>query len=168
MATCPKCSTAVPDNGRFCSTCGTSVAPTPDPLTETSTPSQLPTAAANVQHRRDTVTSHPSLDRSRFVPGELLDKRYRIVGPATLLSQGGRWNLNDEALGCGRRDVIDSIASSRDLLPHNRKMRVTLRISASAFASSPRRRWMRAFTFRCWRVRSRGRLNQAAMRQTIL
>jgi hypothetical protein len=47
-------------------------------MTRTSAESAQPTEAA--------ITSHPSLDRSRFVPGSVLDKRYRIVG---LLGRGG-------------------------------------------------------------------------------
>ena len=86
MGSCPKCSAAVPDGGRFCSSCGEPLDSSPSALTETSTPSELPTAAPAPERSPDAITSHPSLDRSRFVPGSVLDKRYRIVG---LLGRGG-------------------------------------------------------------------------------
>jgi len=50
------------------------------------TPSTLPTAVASPQHGHDAITSHASPDRSRFVPGAVLDMRYRIVD---LLGRGG-------------------------------------------------------------------------------
>ena len=57
-------------------------------MTRSSTESVRPTEASPPGDvpRRDGVTSHPSLDRSRFVPGSVLDKRYRIIG---LLGRGG-------------------------------------------------------------------------------
>ncbi len=85
MAPCPKCSAEVPDGGRFCASCGTPLDPSPAALTATSTPSRLPTAARQAG-RDEAGISHPSLDQARFVPGAVLDKRYRIVG---LLGRGG-------------------------------------------------------------------------------
>lgn len=48
----------------------------------------MPTAyrPPEVERERDAVPSHPALDLSRFVPGTVLDKRYRIVA---LLGRGG-------------------------------------------------------------------------------
>ena len=66
--------------------CGSPLDSSPSALTETSTPSSLPTAAASPEHSPNAISSHPSLDRSRFVPGAVFDKRYRIIG---LLGRGG-------------------------------------------------------------------------------
>ena len=74
MPRCQKCSSEVVDGGRFCPFCAA-------PLADAASPTQ--TSASG---ERAPVSSHPSLDHSRFVPGTVLDKRYRIVG---LLGRGG-------------------------------------------------------------------------------
>jgi len=71
----PKCSAETADGSRFCPSCATALdasgsAPTQTSIDDGGTP----------------VTSHPSLDHARFVPGAVLDKRYRIIG---LLGRGG-------------------------------------------------------------------------------
>ncbi len=86
MGSCPDCSATLPEGGRFCSSCGCALDSYPSPPTETSAPSELPTAASAPERSRDAVTSRRSHDRSRFVPGSVLDRRYRIVG---LLGRGG-------------------------------------------------------------------------------
>jgi serine/threonine protein kinase len=76
MARCPNCSRDAPQDSRFCPECGTSFA---SAATRTSASGEAPTAASG-------VVSHPSLDQSRFLPGAMLDGRYRIHG---LLGRGG-------------------------------------------------------------------------------
>ena len=51
-------------------------------------PEETPTSAPTETSLKSepAALSHPSLDRARFVPGSVLDKRYRIVG---LLGRGG-------------------------------------------------------------------------------
>ena len=74
MATCPSCASEVPEGNRFCGSCGSPVETPTSAPTETSLKSQ---AAA---------TSHPSLDKARFIPGTIVAKRYRII---SLLGRGG-------------------------------------------------------------------------------
>jgi serine/threonine-protein kinase len=79
MARCPNCSREAPHDSRFCPACGTSFASAASAATRTSVPNEMPTAASG-------VVSHPSLDQSRFLPGAMLDGRYRLHG---LLGRGG-------------------------------------------------------------------------------
>jgi serine/threonine protein kinase len=74
----------VPDGSRFCGTCGASVGEAAaDAPTRTSAPSALPTElAASVS----SPSSSSSADQGRFLPGTVLDKRYRIIA---LLGRGG-------------------------------------------------------------------------------
>ena len=70
---CPACSSDVPAGSRFCPSCG-------GPLeTRTSAPTEATKDAP-------AVTSHPSLDQARFIPGTVLARRYRIIA---LLGRGG-------------------------------------------------------------------------------
>ncbi len=72
MLRCPRCSSPSPDGCRFCPSCAAPLGASSPSLTLTSAD--------------DAVPSHPSQDRARFVPGTVLDKRYRIVA---LLRRGG-------------------------------------------------------------------------------
>jgi serine/threonine-protein kinase len=74
MATCPSCASDIPEGNRFCGSCGVSLE------TPTSAPTQTSAGDEGV------ASSHPSLDGSRFNPGDMLANRYRIVG---LLGRGG-------------------------------------------------------------------------------
>ena len=83
MPRCPTCSREAPEGSRFCPSCAAPFEDSSSSPTRTSAESEGPT-----------VTSHPSLDRGRFVPGSALDKRYRIVG---LLGRGGMGEAPDAA-----------------------------------------------------------------------
>ncbi len=75
MPTCPRCDRPLPAGARFCSACGAGVeAPgrASAELTETTPPLASP--------------SDPSSPHGRFLPGQMLSSRYRIVG---LLGRGG-------------------------------------------------------------------------------
>ncbi len=80
MLRCPKCSGEAAEGSRFCPSCATPLEVSGSAPTETSVESAAPTAAVPPRTDRDAVTSHPALGRYRFVPGSVLDKRYRIVG----------------------------------------------------------------------------------------
>ncbi|TDI49687.1 MAG: serine/threonine protein kinase [Acidobacteria bacterium] len=71
MTPCAVCSSEIPEGKRFCSDCGSPVAPDATPTR---------TAAASLP------VSSPSLDSGRFTPGALVGERYRIIG---LLGRGG-------------------------------------------------------------------------------
>jgi serine/threonine-protein kinase len=74
MNTCPSCDSSVPEESRFCGSCGASL----------ETPTSAPTQTTP---RGDgPVTSHPSLETARFATGAVIANRYRIVG---LLGRGG-------------------------------------------------------------------------------
>jgi hypothetical protein len=60
MVQCPKCFGEAADGSRFCPSCATPLDASGSAPTHTSV---------------EALLSHPSLDRSRFVPGSVLDKR---------------------------------------------------------------------------------------------
>jgi serine/threonine-protein kinase len=70
---CPQCSSEVPEGQRFCGDCGSDV--------------DARTAATQATFgQSQTPTSAPSIEESRFLPGSMVDDRYRIIG---LLGKGG-------------------------------------------------------------------------------
>lgn len=71
MTPCAVCSSEIPEGKRFCSDCGSPVAPDATPTR---------TAAVSLP------VSSPALDSGRFTPGALVGERYRIIG---LLGRGG-------------------------------------------------------------------------------
>lgn len=83
---CPRCQREIPNDATTCPSCATS-------LTDSFSPTQLldPNKPAKKQTADDRKTSRSyssfdSIDNARFVPGEMLVERYRIVG---LLGKGG-------------------------------------------------------------------------------
>jgi len=83
MSCCSSCSTDVPAGSRFCPSCGSRLEPPTSAATETSAGSDTPSAASPPSAD---VSSHPSVDHARFLPGTMLAGRYRIIG---LLGRGG-------------------------------------------------------------------------------
>ena len=73
---CTSCSSIVSEGSRFCPSCGDAVASTKEAATRTGLGDRRGPAAV----------SHPSLDETRYLPGSVVDGRYRIVG---LLGRGG-------------------------------------------------------------------------------
>jgi len=73
---CVSCAGEIPDRSRFCPNCGDELATTPDSATRTS----LSGAEGSLSG------ALPPLDDGRYLPGQLIGGRYRIVG---LLGRGG-------------------------------------------------------------------------------
>jgi serine/threonine protein kinase len=83
MAKCGRCNAGNPDTSRFCGSCGASLnSASPASLLAT----EASTAASSVPKRRPISSVSDSSEDGRFLPGTLLDDRYRII---SLLGAGG-------------------------------------------------------------------------------
>ena len=78
-ASCPRCATPLPEEARYCPSCGVSR------VVASITSSQTPTVVSD-ESRAFTTSQAASGRRSRFVAGELVAGRYRVEG---LLGKGG-------------------------------------------------------------------------------
>ena len=76
---CPRCQKEFPVNTSLCPACGFSFDDATQPLESPKTP-------PNTSGQKQSFTSFDSIDDARFVPGQMLVERYRIVG---LLGKGG-------------------------------------------------------------------------------
>ena len=93
MSVCPSCNSETPDESRFCGACGSSIDVSDSAPTQTSAPEATPNAAgasrttpARGQTQGSRLSASDEMVECRFLPGAMLEGRYRVVG---LIGKGG-------------------------------------------------------------------------------
>jgi serine/threonine protein kinase len=133
MPACSSCGTDVPATGRFCSACGAPAVPPDDVATLdfATAPSPLAPRPGSVSSSRPS-SSAEYLSEGRFLPGRLLDGRYRIIALVGKGGMGEVYRADDLTLGqpVALKFLPDEAARNQGLLERfKNEVRVARRVS---------------------------------------
>jgi len=89
---CPSCDHEIPANAAACPSCATSLSDSFSPTRLLDPKRPVKKTASDSSGKAGSFSSFEAIDDARFVPGEVLAERYRIVG---LLGRGGMGEVID-------------------------------------------------------------------------